>query len=263
LVVNITVCVKQVPSTETKIRINTQTGFVDTSDIDWVVNPYDEYALETALRLKEKAGAGSITAVTLGPDRAKTALRTSLAMGLDSAVQLTDQAFDGIDALAVGRVLAAAIKRQPFDLVLCGKQAVDDDQATVPPAIAHFLGIPHVSVVAELEADFAAGTIVARREIEGATEVVHARVPCLVTVQKGDYEPRYPTLKGMMASKKKEIPVLGATELGIAPAALPRHLENIEDRLPRGRKPGRVLEGEPGQVVPELVRLLREEAKVL
>jgi electron transfer flavoprotein beta subunit len=261
--VNITVCVKQVPSTETKIRINTQTGFVDTTDIDWVVNPYDEYALETALRLKEKTGAGTITAVALGPERAKVALRTSLAMGLDSAVQLTDQAFDGIDALAVGRVLAAAIKRQPFDLVLCGKQAVDDDQVAVPPAVAHFLGIPHVSVVAELTADFTAGTIVARREVEGATEVVHARVPCLVTVQKGAYEPRYPTLKGMMASKKKEIPVLGATELGIDPAALARHLKYIEDRLPPGRKPGRVLEGEPGQVVPELVRLLREEAKVL
>jgi electron transfer flavoprotein beta subunit len=140
---------------------------------------------------------------------------------------------------------------------------VDDDQAAVPPAIAHFLGIPHVSVVAELTADFAAGTVVARREIEGATEVVHARVPCLVTVQKGAHEPRYPTLRGMMASKKKEIPVLGATELGIDPAALARHLKYIEDRLPPGRKPGRVLEGEPGQVVPELVRLLREEAKVL
>jgi electron transfer flavoprotein beta subunit len=106
--VNITVCVKQVPSTETKIRINTQTGFVDTADIDWVVNPYDEYALETALRLKEGAGTGTITAVALGPERAKTALRTSLAMGLDNAVQLTDPAFDGIDALAVGRVLAAS-----------------------------------------------------------------------------------------------------------------------------------------------------------
>jgi len=261
--VNIAVCVKQVPSTETKIRVNTQTGFVDTAEIEWIINPYDEYALETALRLKEKAGVGAITAVALGPERVKTALRTALAMGADSAVQLTAPEFGGIDALAVGRILAAAIKRQPFDLVLCGKQAVDDDQAAVPPALAHFLGFPHVSVVAEMTADFAAGVIVARREIEGATEVVHARVPCLVTMQKGTYEPRYPTLKGMMASKKKEIPVLGATELRIDPATLTPRLKYIEDRLPPGRKPGRVLEGEPGQVVPELVRLLREEAKVL
>jgi len=261
--VNIVVCVKQVPSTETKIRVNTSTGFVDTTEIEWVVNPYDEYAMETALRLKEKAGAGTITVVALGPERVKTALRTTLAMGADAAVQLTDPAFDGIDALAVGRLLAAAVKRQPFDIVFCGKQAVDDDFAAVPPAIAHFLGIPHVSVVAEVTADTTARTIVARREIEGATEVVQAPIPCLVTIQKGAYEPRYPTLKGMMAAKKKEIPVLGATVLGIDSAALTRRVIYVDDRLPPGRKPGRVLEGAAEEVVPELVRLLREEAKVI
>ncbi|HTW90156.1 MAG TPA: electron transfer flavoprotein subunit beta/FixA family protein [bacterium] len=260
---NIVVCVKQVPSTETKIRVNTSTGFVDTTEIEWVVNPYDEYAMETALRLKEKAGAGTITVVALGPERVKTALRTTLAMGADAAVQLTDPAFDGIDALAVGRLLAAAVKRQPFDIVFCGKQAVDDDFAAVPPAIAHFLGIPHVSVVAEVTADTTARTIVARREIEGATEVVQAPIPCLVTIQKGAYEPRYPTLKGMMAAKKKEIPVLGATVLGIDSAALTRRVIYVDDRLPPGRKPGRVLEGAAEEVVPELVRLLREEAKVI
>jgi electron transfer flavoprotein beta subunit len=260
---NIAVCIKQVPSTETKIRVNTTTGFVDTTEIEWVLNPFDEYAMETALRLKEKAGSGTVTAIALGPERVKTALRTSLAMGADSAMQLTAPEFDDIDALAVGRLLAAAAKHQPFDLVLCGKQAIDDDQAAVPPAIAHFLGIPHVSVVAELTADLAARTVVARREIEGATEVVNTTLPCLVTIQKGAYEPRYPTLKGMMAAKKKEIPVLGAAELGIDPAALTRRIERIEDRLPPGRKPGRVLEGTPEEVVPELVRLLHEEAKVL
>jgi electron transfer flavoprotein beta subunit len=261
--VNIFVCLKQVPSTETKIRINTTTGFVDTTEIEWVLNPFDEYAMETALRLKEKAGSGTITAIALGPERVKTALRTALAMGADGALQLTAPEFDDIDALAVGRLLAAAAKRQPFDLVLCGKQAVDDDQAAVPPAIAHFLGIPHVSVVAEVSADLAAGTVVARREIEGATEVVNTAFPCLLTIQKGAFEPRYPTLKGMMAAKKKEIPVLGAAALGIDPSALTRRIERIEDRLPPGRKPGRVLEGAPEEVVPELVKLLHEEAKVL
>jgi len=260
--VNIAVCVKQVPSTETKIRVNTQTGFVDTTEIEWVVNPYDEYAMETALRLKEKVGAATITVIALGPERVKTALRTALAMGADNALQLTAPEFGGIDALATGRLLARAVQHQPFDLVLCGKQAVDDDQAAVPPAIAHFLGIPHVSVVAELEAA-AAGGFVAHREIEGATEVVHAPTPCLVTIQKGKYEPRYPTLKGMMGAKKKEIPVLGAAELGIDPATLTRRIKYIEDRLPPGRKPGRVLEGSPEEVVPELARLLRDEAKVL
>jgi electron transfer flavoprotein beta subunit len=261
--VNLVVCVKQVPSTETKIRVNTATGFVDTTEIEWVVNPYDEYAMETALRLKEKDGAGTITVIALGPERVKTALRTSLAMGADNALQLTAPEFEGIDALSVGRLLAAAVKLQPFDLVLCGKQAVDDDFAAVPPALAHFLDIPHVSVVAEVTADPAARAVVARREIEGATEVVNAPMPCLVTIQKGAYEPRYPTLKGMMAAKKKDIPMLGAAELGVDPSVLTRRLEYIEDRLPPGRKPGRVLEGTPEEVVPELVRLLHEEAKVL
>ncbi len=260
---NITVCIKQVPSTETKIRVNTSTGFVDTTEIEWVVNPYDEYAIETALRLKEKAGPGAVTVIALGPERVKTALRTALAMGADNALQLTAPEFEGIDALAVGRLLARAAQRQPFDLVICGKQAVDDDLAAVPPAVAHFLAIPHVSVVAEMTADLGTLSVVARREIEGATEVVNAPLPCLVTMQKGAYEPRYPTLKGMMAAKKKEIPILGAAELGVDSSVLTRRVEHIEDRLPPGRKPGRVLEGAPEEVVPELVRLLHEEAKVL
>ncbi|MEO0078207.1 MAG: electron transfer flavoprotein subunit beta/FixA family protein [candidate division WOR-3 bacterium] len=260
---NIIVCVKQVPSTETRIRINTQTGFVDLSDADWVVNPFDEYALETALRTREKLGTGTVTAVSLGPERVKSALRTCLAMGLDGAVHLNDPAFDGLDALSVGRVLAAAVKKMSHDLVLCGKQAVDDDQAAVPAAIAHFLGLPHVAAVTELNLAPEAGELTARREVEGATEVVVTRPPCLLTIGKAAYEPRYPTLKLMMAAKRKEIPVFDAAALGIDPNQLTRRLEYLEDRLPPGRKPGRVIEGEPAHAVPELVRLLREEAKVL
>jgi electron transfer flavoprotein beta subunit len=259
--VNIVVCVKQVPSTETRIRVSTQTGFVDTSDADWVVNPYDEYALETALRLKEKLGAATLTAVSLGPDRAKAALKTALAMGCDNAVHLADAAFEGLDALSVGRVLAAAIKRGEFDLVLCGKQAIDDDMAAVPPAVAHFLGIPHVAVVAE--AHFEDRKVTAHREIEGATEVVEVGLPSLLTTQKGKFEPRLPTLKGMMAAKKKEIPTLGAADLGLDASALTRGIVPVGDRLPPGRKPGRVIEGDPAAQVDELVRSLREEAKVI
>jgi electron transfer flavoprotein beta subunit len=258
---NIAVCIKQVPSTETRIRVSTQTGFVDTSDAEWVVNPYDEYALETALRLKEKLGAGTITALALGPDRVKAALKTALATGADSAVHLWDQSFEGLDALATGRALAAAIGRAPFDLVLCGKQAIDDDMAAVPQAVAHFLGIPHVAVVAE--AQFDGAKVTAHREVEGATEVVELAMPCLLTTQKGKFEPRLPSLKGMMAAKKKEIPTLGAAELGIDPASLTRGLVPVGDRLPPGRKPGRAIEGDPAAQVDELVRALREEAKVL
>lgn len=258
---NIVVLVKQVPSTETKIRINTERNFVDLTDIEWVVNPFDEYAIETALRLKEAAGTGTVTSVSVGPERVKVALRTSLSMGLDAAVHLLDPAFDGIDTISTGRVLAAALKRLPFDLVLGGKQAVDDDMGAVPAAVAHFLGLPHVAVVTEVEV--AGGELTARREIEGATEVVKAATPCLLTVGKAKFEPRYPTLKLMMASKKKEIPAWDAAALGLDPAGLTRRLEYLEDRLPPGRKPGRVLEGELNQTVPELVRLLHEEAKVV
>jgi electron transfer flavoprotein beta subunit len=260
---NVVVCIKQVPSTETKVRVSTGKGFVDTAEAEWVVNPYDEYALETALRIREKLAAGTVTAVSLGPERAKSALRTALAMGADGAVHVWDPAFEGLDTLATGRVLAAAVKRQPFDLVLCGKQAVDDDMAVVPPVVAHFLGVPHVSVVPEVEVAAGSADIVAHREVEGATEVVHVRTPCLIAIQKGKYEPRYPTLKLMLAAKKKEIPLLAAGDLGIDAAVLTRRLTFLGDRLPPGRKPGRVLEGEPGSTVPELVRLLREEAKVI
>lgn len=260
---NLAVCIKQVPSTEAKMRINTQTGFVDTSEVEWVINPYDEYALETALRIREKLGEGTVTAFSLGPERARTALKTALSMGLDNAVHIQDEALEGVDTLAVGRVLAAALKREAYDIVFCGKQAIDDDMAMVPQAIAHFLDIPHVAVVPEVEVEAGAEEIVCHREIEGATEVVHIQLPCLVTIQKGKFEPRYPTLKLMMAAKRKEIPVLGLADLAIDPAGLTRGIAHVEDKLPPGRKPGIKLEGEPAQVVPELVRLLTEEAKVL
>jgi electron transfer flavoprotein beta subunit len=259
---NIVLCIKQVPSTETRIRINTQTSFVDLTEVEWVVNVFDEYAMEVALRTREKLGAGSLTVIAIGPDRVKTALRTCLAMGADNALQVMDPLLDGVDPLSVGRVLAAAVKRAPFDIVFCGKQAVDDDQAAVPATVAHFLGLPHVAAVSALEIE-SSGRIVAQREVEGATEVVEAKTPCLLTFGKAKFDPRYPTLKGMMAAKKKEIPVLKVVDLGLDPALLTRKLEYLEDRLPPGRKPGRVLEGEPAQVVPELIRLLRDEAKVI
>lgn len=267
---NIVVCLKQVPSTETKVRINTRTGFVDESEVEWVVNPYDEYAIEIALRIREKLGDTTVKAVTLGPERVRTALKTALAMGVDDAAHVQGGGLEGIDPLSTGRVLARAIGQEPFDLVLCGKQAVDDDMAMVPQAIAHYLGIPHVAVVPEVEverehtADGAqqSAYIVAHREVEGATEVVHVQMPCLLTIQKGGYQPRYPTLKLMMVAKRKEIPVLEVAGLGIEGRELTRGMVSVGDRLPPTRKPGRTLEGGP-DAVPELVRLLHEEAKVI
>ncbi|MEO0081583.1 MAG: electron transfer flavoprotein subunit beta/FixA family protein [candidate division WOR-3 bacterium] len=260
---NVVVCIKQVPSTETKVRINTQTRLLDTSEVEWVINPYDEYAIETALRIKEKLGNTVVTALTFGPERTRTALKTALSMGCDRAVYVSDSGVEDIDALSRAKILAAAVKREPFDIVLCGKQAVDDDLAFVPQALAHFLGVPHVAVVPEVEIEPGKGSIICHREVEGATEVVHMKLPCLVTIQKGKYEPRYPTLKLMMAAKKKEIPTLSLADLSLDQNKLTRGITYLEDQLPPGRKPGRRLEGEPADVVPELVRLLHEEAKVI
>lgn len=258
------VCLKQVPSTETKIHINTGTGRVDLSEVEWVINPYDEYAIETALRLKEKLGDATVTAVSFGPERTRTALKTALAMGVDEAVQVLGDNADELDFLARGRVLAAVLKaRGSFDIVFCGKQAVDDDLAAVPQAVARYLDRPHVAVVPQVELEPGATEATCHREVEGATEVVKVSLPCLVTIQKGGYEPRYPTLKGMMAAKRKEIPVLAPAELGLDTAALGTGPAVVGDALPQGRKPGRRLEGEPAEVVPELVRLLTEEARVL
>ena len=265
---NITVAIKQVPSTETKTRIDTKTGYVDTSEVEWVINPYDEYAIELALLTREKHG-GTVTAVTLGPERARQALKTALSMGLDEAVHVMDPSLEEglplspLDYLSRGRVLAAAIARGKPDLVLCGKQAVDDDAAMVPQAIARFLDVPHVAIVPEFEVAAGGGEVTAYREVEGATEVFRAKLPCLLTIQKGKHEPRYPTLKLMMAAKRKEIPVLSLADLGIEPATLSRGQQLLGDRLPPGRKPGRVLQGEPAELAPELVRLLRAEAKVI
>lgn len=258
------VCLKQVPSTETKIRISTATNRVDLSEVEWVINPYDEYAIETALRLKEKLGDATVTAVSFGPERARTALKTALAMGVDEAVHILGDDADELDFLARGRVLAAALTaRGPFEIVFCGKQAVDDDLAAVPPAVARFLDRPHVAVVPALELEPGATEATCHREVEGATEIVKVTLPCLVSIQKGAYEPRYPTLKGMMAAKRKEIPVLTVAELGLDPDRLGTGPELIGESLPPGRKAGRRLEGEPAEVVPELVRLLTEEARVL
>ena len=257
------VCIKQVPSTETRIHISSRTGLVDTSEVEWVISPYDEYAIETAMRLKEKLDGSTVDIYTLGPERARTALKTALSMGADNAFHVRDDATEGIDPLSRGRVLAAALKPREYDIVLCGKQAVDDDLALVPQAIAHFLDYPHVAVVPEMDVEAGADEATCHREVEGATEIVKIQLPCLVTIQKGRYEPRYPTLKLMMAAKRKEIPVLSLADLGVDPASLTRGYEIIGDTLPPGRKPGRRLEGEPAEMAAELVRLLAEEAKVI
>ncbi|HYM90391.1 MAG TPA: electron transfer flavoprotein subunit beta/FixA family protein [bacterium] len=260
---NIVVCIKHVPDTEAPIRIRADGGGVDESGLPFVVNYYDEHGIEEALRIKERLG-GTVTLVTAGPARAAQALRTGLAMGADAAIHIEDPVLDDADHLGVARALAAAISAQGCDLVLCGKLATDDNAGVVGPALAEFLGFPQATAVTKLE--LGAGTATVHREVEGAIEVLQVALPAVITVERSINEPRYPSLPGIMRAKRTPITQrtlgdLGLTldEIGGAAA----RIEVVGWSPPPQRQAGRVLEGEPAQVVKDLVRLLREEAKVL
>ena len=256
--------VKVVPDTETRVRIAADGRSLDEADVKLVANPYDEYALEEALRIVEKTGPGSVTVLTLGDDRAQPVLRQCLAMGADRAVLLADAAFSGGDGLATARALAAAARAIGFDLVLAGKQGVGHDRSMVPVMVAEILDLPHAAVVTKV--DLVDGKALCRREIEGGVEVVETALPAVITAQKGLNEPRYASLKGIMAAKKKPIDVWGPEKLGL-PADAVGERGSAERwaklELPPPRAAGKTLKGDAREIAGELVRLLSEEAKVI
>lgn len=249
--------VKQVPDTATKIRINDSKSGILLDGIKWVINPYDEFAIEEALRLKEKHG-GEVVALAFGPDRVEEAIRQTLAMGADRAVHIKSDA--EVDSQVVARALAQVAREEGFDLILTGKQAVDDDAAQVGPLVAVELEIPQVTVVLKLEVDPEAKRIRAERELEGAMEVVELPMPAVLTAQRGLNEPRYPTLPNIMKAKKKEVKLKALEELGVD---LTPYVQVEELTLPPERPEPKILTGEPEETARELVRLLHEEAKVL
>jgi electron transfer flavoprotein beta subunit len=257
----IVVCVKQVPDTETRIRIAPEGNAIVEADVNWIVSPYDEFAIEEALRIREKKG-GEVVLVTAGPERAQSALRTGLAMGADSAVHVKDPLVDGTDTLGTARALAAAIKTlAPFDLVLTGQQGVGGDNSQVPGLLAELLDLPQVTVAVKLE--IGDGKAVVEREIEGAHETWETSLPAVVSAQKGLNEPRYASLKGIMAAKKKTIDVKAAAALGLDAAALAPRTKVTALELPPPRPAVRMIEGDADTQVKELLRLLHEEAKVI
>jgi electron transfer flavoprotein beta subunit len=263
---NIVVSIKQVPASETKVKIAADGLDIDRTGISYVVNPYDEFGVEEALRIKERLGSGSVTVVTVGPEKAQEALRTCLAVGADKAVHIKDPAFEGGDAYATAVALAAALKRLQFDVLFFGKQAIDDDNGAVGIHVAELLRIPHVAVVNKLEIDEREKRAVAYRQIEGALEVIETSLPAVFTCQKGLNEPRYASLPGIMKAKSKPMTVLSLADLGLKPEEVGQsgsklHLRRISPPPPRTE--GKILQGEVSQAVTELVRLLREEAKVL
>lgn len=259
---NILVFVKRVPDTESKIRINRETNSVVEEGLNFIISPNDEYAVEEALRLKEAKG-GQVTVVSVGTDESLVILKKCLAMGADEAVLIKDQAKETYDGLRTARIIARAMERKfpSSDLLLFGKQAVGDDNGQVPSMVAELLGLPQANVVIKLEIDGNKGS--ARREIEGAMENVVFSLPAVVSAQKGLNEPRYETLKGIMAAKRKVIPVLSLEELGLSEEETAPQVEGTRLEMPPARQAGKIIAGTPEEAARELVRLLRNEAKVI
>ena len=257
----ILVAVKQVPDTATQVKISSDPKAIDTAGITWIVSPYDEFAIEEALRIKEKRGQGEVVAVTLGPDRAKETLRSALAMGCDRAIHVNDPALANADTLTTARALAAVVKQEAPQLVLCGRQAIDDDAGAVGAQLAEVLGWPCASWIMEETIDADAKTVRVGRQVEGGLEVFDIPLPAVLSAQKGLNEPRYPTLKGIMGAKKKEIRDVKAADLGIASEVPGLSILKLEALPPR--PPGRIIPGEAAEAVKELVRALREDAKAI
>lgn len=248
---NIIVCMKQVPDSETRVKTTPDGKSLDLSAVNFVINPHDEFAIEEAIRLKEKF-SGEVTVLTLGSERAENDIRKALAMGADKAVLLkTDANFSG----DVAHALAEQIKTMPYDLLLFGKQAIDEDSSQMPQLVAEMLDLPCVTVVVKLDINQESKVCTAEREIEGGKEIVEFSLPAVIGTQKGLNEPRLPNLKGIMAAKKKPLekkePVISAATTEI-----------VAIELPPARPAGKIV-GKGADAVPELLRLLHEEAKVI
>ncbi|OHB77599.1 MAG: hypothetical protein A2Z34_00145 [Planctomycetes bacterium RBG_16_59_8] len=247
----IAVCVKRVPDTAAKLTVGGDRKSISPEGIEFIINPYDEYAIEEALRIREKSGSGEVIALSVDPTGDQTVMRKVLAMGADRGIVI--KGGTNFSGYQTARLLAGAIKELSCDIVFCGKQAVDDDGLQIPAILAHLLGMARVNVVTKLE--ISGGTATAEREADGGKEIYRVTLPAIFAAQKGLNDPRYPTLKGIMAAKKKTIDVKEA-------GACETDLEILALDEPTKRPPGRIV-GKGVEAVPELVRLLRQEAKVI
>lgn len=255
----IAVLIKQTFDTEAKILIDAN-GRISRQGVSLIMNPYDEYAVEEALRLKEKNG-GEVTVVSAGAPEVQDALRQALAMGSDKAVLVTDPSLADGDEFTAAVVLAKVLSTLEYDLILAGWRAIDDGSAQVGVRVADLLGLPQVNVVTKLEV--ADGKALATREIEGGSEVVEVPLPAVITAQKGLNEPRYPSMKGIMQAKKKPMQKLSLGDLGLDAAQTGAKVKAKAYFLPSVRAAGKIVPGEVPEAARELVRLLREDAKII
>ena len=260
----IVVLVKQVPDTESLIEIAGDGVSIKTQDIKWVMNPYDEIAVEEALRIRDAKG-GTVTVVSMGPPKAVETIRTALAMGADKGVHINDPAAEGSDALATAKILAAALKETPFDVIIAGHRAVDHDNYQVASGVAEFLGIPQISMV--VKAELLDGKIRCHRTVEGGVVVVESSLPALFTTQRGLNEPRYASLPGIMKAKKKPVDVKTIADLGVESGSVGAGNRKVKIKalnFPPARQAVRMVEGESAQAkAAGLVKILHEEAKII
>jgi electron transfer flavoprotein beta subunit len=262
---NVVVLLKQVPDTESLIEINAEASDIQTDNLKWIVNPYDELAVEEGIRIREKQGSGKVTVLTVGPDRATAAIRTALAMGADEGVLISDPALGNLDPLATAKVLAAALKAVPFDLIIAGQRAVDDDSCLVPSAVAEYLGIPLLAMVVRQE--IVGSKIQCEQSLQDGTAVVETDLPALLTTQRGLNQPRYASLPNIMKAKKKPLETKSLAALGLDAAlfgsgAMKTRVLSLA--FPPQRKVCKMIPGETAeQKAAGLVQTLHEEAGVL
>jgi electron transfer flavoprotein beta subunit len=259
--VNIYVFVKQVPDTEARIRIDGKRTGIVTEDVSFMDSPYDEFAVEEAIKTAEAHPGSTVTSVTIGPERAAALLRDNIAKGVNEAVHILTDEFGDFDALSTAKIIAAFLKDKQYDLLFFGNKAYGSDNSLVPSMTAALLNIPAVNIVVKLKIE--GNKIIAERQVEGMTEVVEASMPCLISAQKGLNEPRIKSLKGIMASKKKEIPTITPDKLGINANDLKKSIKVINMSAPQTKSKGKIIELEPEAAAKELTDYLKNELKMI
>lgn len=259
---NVVVLVKQTFDTEAKVTLDSN-GLIDSTGVNLVLDPYSEFAVEEGIRIKERLG-GEVTILCVGPDSAQSAIRQAFAMGADKGVLVADDRLTDGDVSSTSKVLAAALGKIPYDIILAGFKSVDNGTAQVVPRVASLLNIPHVHVVTKIDLD--GDKAVITKEIDDGYEIIEVALPAIFSAQQGLAEPRYPSMKGIMQAKKKPLETWSLEDLDIAPAAVGSagaKTKVIKYTLPVPRQAGRIIDGEVADAVKELVQLTRTEAKVI
>lgn len=257
----ILVLIKQTPDTETKIKISGDGKSIEQGDVKYIVNPYDEFAIEEALKLKEKLGTGEVVIASFGPESSRELIVKGLAMGGDRGLLISNAGLENADSLAISKVLAAAVKAENANIVFCGKQAIDDDNMHVATMTAELLGWPHVNVVTKFELNGTTARV--EREVEGGqVEVYDVQLPAVFGAHKSLNTPRYASLPGIMKAKKKPFDVKKPADFGVNAGAAKSVIKGY--KYPPEKPKGKIFQGEPVEVMVEkVVKLLREEAKAL